>query len=586
MFCDRMYPRFCYRKMQLMKKSAFGKNSGLVLSSSFIIPAAFNLAQNSNTVGANFLETLVYSNAQKLFRVLVPNKLTFGSVFLSTVSWILIFLLGKSAFTYFSDVAPAAKASINELNKFWGEVLSLRKNSFPTKEDFFQELNKVENILKEEPCMLSLKGDADTFVIGDIHSNVAALEFTVLKFLKEIARGNKRARILFLGDYVDRGQQGPGGGNGIKVLYILMKLKNLLPNNVFLLRGNHEEDIGLNSQNIMGVFNFYCVMMKLDPNSEEAEKSFNENIVNKLYKNLPICIEFTSGKKKYFAAHGGPPVLVGNRKNIFEQLKSTKNKEKAFSILPENRVLRSVNNSVISRVENNFQVRRNDDDFINYLEAHLHTRCCNKGYTIESAVSPNGEKQYYFSKMPNENYDFCDSQSNSANKNSPGNFSVGKQLLWNDYGGEGFVSNSGNYPDCNDDLVNGRDRGCNQSRGTAAKYFSGDLEKIKEETGYTNFISAHCHDVEDGYEKNKINNGVEISRVMCSPNMKVGENRNGHVLLVKEKTGEVEDFVVQYDNYWRKKQSNFSLPGATEKYFTYDDEGVKYTEQTFPQSLV
>lgn len=564
-----------------MKKSAFGKKSGLILSSSFIVPAAFNLAQHS-TVGANCLEASIYRNAQKLFRVFVPSKLTFGSVFLSTVSWILVFLLGKSAFTYFSEVAPKAKADINELNTFWEEILSLRKKDFPTKENFFQELNKLEKILKEEPCMPSLKGDADTFVIGDIHSNVAALEFTVLKFLKEIARGNKKARILFLGDYVDRGQQGPGGGNGIKVLYILMKLKNLLPNNVFLLRGNHEEDIGLNIQNIMGVFRLYCVMMKLDPNSEEAKKKFNENIVNKFYKNLPMCAEFKSGKKKYFAAHGGPPVLVGNRKNIFDQLKSTKNKEKAFSILPKNRFLSPVEENQILSTESRFRVSRNDNNFVDYLIEH---HCTNNGCTIESVLLNSGEKQYYFSKMPN-NYNVYDENGSLRMVNSPRNFSVGKQLLWNDYAGEGTVSNNESCPNCEDDLVNGEDRGCNKGRGVAANYFSGDLEKIKEETGYTNFISAHCHDVEDGYEKNKINNGVEISRVMCSPNMKVGENRNGHVLLVKENTGEVDDIIVKYDKHWNKRKSNVPSSNANEKYFIHNGTRVQYSEENFPQSLV
>lgn len=68
-----------------------------------------------------------------------------------------------------------------------------------------------------------------TYVVGDLHGNVHDL-LRILKYVGDIGCN----RLLFLGDYVDRGHF------SIEVVTLLFCLTCLYPDNVFLIRGNHE----------------------------------------------------------------------------------------------------------------------------------------------------------------------------------------------------------------------------------------------------------------------------------------------------------------------------------------------------------
>ncbi len=71
-------------------------------------------------------------------------------------------------------------------------------------------------------------------VVGDIHGDFITLERIMERIDFQDFLKNESNIIIFLGDYIDRGKY------SLEVLLFLCKLKNFYPNNVFLLRGNHE----------------------------------------------------------------------------------------------------------------------------------------------------------------------------------------------------------------------------------------------------------------------------------------------------------------------------------------------------------
>lgn len=96
------------------------------------------------------------------------------------------------------------------------------------KEELRLILPEINEVLESESAVLRINPES-IMLIGDIHGNLDALEY-VMQMREKI--GYKK--ILFLGDYVDRGMQ------GAEVLTKLFQLKLEEPENVFLLRGNHE----------------------------------------------------------------------------------------------------------------------------------------------------------------------------------------------------------------------------------------------------------------------------------------------------------------------------------------------------------
>ena len=71
-------------------------------------------------------------------------------------------------------------------------------------------------------------------VVGDIHGDFVSLQKILSEINWETYLESEENILIFLGDYVDRGKY------SFEVLLVLCKLKSLFPNNVFLLRGNHE----------------------------------------------------------------------------------------------------------------------------------------------------------------------------------------------------------------------------------------------------------------------------------------------------------------------------------------------------------
>jgi len=143
--------------------------------------------------------------------------------------------------------------------------------------DIIELLDGVLKRLREESNLMSIDRGKTLFV-GDTHGN-----FFVTKAVMKIYLGGDFDRIIFLGDYVDRGNQQLDNVNCI------MGLKLARPEEVYLLRGNHEV-VSTNSR-----YGFWeAVTSKY---SESLYKLYNH-----VFSYLPLAAITWNG---VFVVHGG-----------------------------------------------------------------------------------------------------------------------------------------------------------------------------------------------------------------------------------------------------------------------------------------
>jgi len=91
-----------------------------------------------------------------------------------------------------------------------------------------KNFEKIKKILSEEPKLIEIKKVRKVIFVGDTHGDLEASQKVIKDYLKE---GNI---IVFLGDYVDRGQKSKEN------LDFLLEVKAKKPNQIYLLQGNHE----------------------------------------------------------------------------------------------------------------------------------------------------------------------------------------------------------------------------------------------------------------------------------------------------------------------------------------------------------
>ncbi|MBR2578638.1 MAG: metallophosphoesterase [Clostridia bacterium] len=107
--------------------------------------------------------------------------------------------------------------------------------------DIFNICESTIPVLRKENSLLDINSNSGkVIIVGDVHANLGSVLYSCKRFLDEY-ENDPRTSILFLGDYVDRGSDAPGRARSVEVVTLLFQLKQKLPNNVFLLRGNHED---------------------------------------------------------------------------------------------------------------------------------------------------------------------------------------------------------------------------------------------------------------------------------------------------------------------------------------------------------
>lgn len=144
------------------------------------------------------------------------------------------------------------------------------------REHLFKE---VERILENEPRLIHLPSQGKVVFVGDTHGDLDASQQVIHQYLK------KTYRIVFLGDYVDRGEYSEEN-----IQYLLgMKLKH--PDQLFLLAGNHEGHM------VKELYpaNFW------DSLSQEKKEEYGL-----LFSRFPLA---TTTQNGILALHGGLPDL-------------------------------------------------------------------------------------------------------------------------------------------------------------------------------------------------------------------------------------------------------------------------------------
>ncbi|KUK13211.1 MAG: serine/threonine protein phosphatase [Synergistetes bacterium] len=130
------------------------------------------------------------------------------------------------------------------------------------------------------------------FVVGDIHGEADSLQ-EILDFIFD-RFDREKDHILFLGDYVDRGNE------GLEVFEELFELRKNLGRRLILLRGNHED---LNMNRFYGFLSE--LYWKLGPESQSLYAELRE-----IYEILPVCAYVPD---KIILVHGGatvPPITL------------------------------------------------------------------------------------------------------------------------------------------------------------------------------------------------------------------------------------------------------------------------------------
>jgi len=143
-------------------------------------------------------------------------------------------------------------------------------------QDFMWLVEKSEALMLSQGTLLHLK--APIKIVGDIHG-----QYLDLLKIFEIGGLPPQNNYLFLGDYVDRGP------NGLECMCFLLALKVRFPENIFLLRGNHE------CESINRVYGFFAeCKSKYSMQLWEAHVS--------LFASLPLAAVI---EDKIFCIHGG-----------------------------------------------------------------------------------------------------------------------------------------------------------------------------------------------------------------------------------------------------------------------------------------
>jgi diadenosine tetraphosphatase ApaH/serine/threonine PP2A family protein phosphatase len=183
-------------------------------------------------------------------------------------------------------------------------------------DDFIKIIDAAANIMYKERKYSNIVGGSITcgfaelkipqnvVIIGDIHGDLNSL-FDILKDVEyEKFLADAKNKMIFMGDYVDRGSQSIG------VLYTICYLKQKYPDSVILMRGNHEAPIE---------FPFSSHDLPFEIVERYGERGKQQIYINRILPFFRLLILSTLIQSQVLIVHGGVPTqcarLMANFKN-------------------------------------------------------------------------------------------------------------------------------------------------------------------------------------------------------------------------------------------------------------------------------
>jgi protein phosphatase len=168
--------------------------------------------------------------------------------------------------------------------------------------DFLQKIGQAEGALWEERQKKSIAGGMvngglveireleNLAIVGDLHGDSKSLFRILSEINYERFLSNPMNKLVFLGDYVDRGSDSAG------VMYSVCHLKGAYPDSVVLMKGNHEApaEFPFSSHDL----------------PYEIEKRFGnrgKEVYQKLLSMFRLLTLAAVVRQELLLVHGGPP---------------------------------------------------------------------------------------------------------------------------------------------------------------------------------------------------------------------------------------------------------------------------------------
>lgn len=141
-------------------------------------------------------------------------------------------------------------------------------------------LENVKEIMEKESALVELNGKV--MIAGDTHGDLIVTKAITERFFKK-----EFDYLVFLGDYTDRAPSEIG--SSIPNMNYLLFMKQDFPENIILLKGNHEANYAIP-----------CHPYEFKKEVENAYPGMHKKYVE-VFKNMPLMIL----SNKVFASHGG-----------------------------------------------------------------------------------------------------------------------------------------------------------------------------------------------------------------------------------------------------------------------------------------